>query len=234
LKALRVIGACACAVAVLLAGAWSGGALALPARPPSHAREGEIPVGDALEVGGQPMRLSLFYTSDAPVRVIRFYADAFRGRGLLPIVAADPGLSHVAAFDPGEHRQRFVTAVSQLRGQTLVLLGSIDRRRTSLTRTAATSFPVPDPHRGYLAFRSSDAGSSAESAQFVSPLAPVKVASFYRDALARAGYRETTDTPGGALLTFTRPGAAVSVAMQTLEGAAGSAVFVTRSEGQPL
>ena len=244
MSALRACAACALASAVLLAGAWSGGAFALPrqsllpqeAGEPAYARASEIPVGDSLEVAGQRMRLSVFYTADPPRRVTRFYADAFRARGLLPVVAADAGLAHVAAFDPSDHLQRFINAVPQPAGQTLVIVGAIDRRApATLTRGAAdASFPVPENHRAYLGFRSSDGAARAESAQFVSALSPVAVARFYRTALTRSGYRETTDAPGGSLLTFTNDGVALSIALQNLDEAGGAAVFVTRSEGRPL
>jgi hypothetical protein len=241
---LRTAAACVLASGVLLGGAWSGGAFALAPQGPSPRATGEpayphgseIPVGDSLEVAGQRMRLSVFYTADPPQRVTRFYADSFRARGLLPVVSADAGLAHVAAFDPRDHLQRFINAVPQPAGQTLVIVGAIDRRGpASLVRGAGdASFPVPENHRAYLGFRSSDGAAHAESAQFVSALSPGAVAGFYRTALTHTGYRETTDTPGGSLLTFARDGAALSIALQKLDDGGGAAVFVTRSEGRPL
>jgi len=219
----------------------SGGAFALPAEesPTLEAAYGQasvIRVGDSLQVAGQPMRLSIFYTDDPPERVIRFYAEAFRARGLLPVVAADEGLGHLAAFDPAVHLQRFVNAVPQPGRQTLVMAGAIDRRKPAAMVHAPCpgSLPLPDEHRAYLGFQSSDGPLRAESAQFVSSLRPDAIAAFYRATLGRSGYRETTETPGGSLLTFTASSSTLSIALQTLDDGAGAAVFLTRTEGRPL
>jgi hypothetical protein len=244
MRALRTCAACALAAVILLVGAMSGGAFALPAEESQRAdaleaaygQAGVVRVGDTLEVAGQPMRLAIFYTADPPERVVRFYAEAFRARGLLPVAAADQGLEHVAAFDPVVHLQRFVNAVPQPGGQTLVMLGAIDRRKPASVVHApgAGSLPLPDEHRAYLGFRSSDGSLRAESAQFVSSLRPDALATFYRTTLGRAGYRETTETPGGSLLTFTMASSTLSIALQVLDDGAGAAVFLTRTEGRLL
>jgi len=235
---LRLLGSFALVAAVLLGGAWMGGAFAESAgsaprpRLAEPRREGEIPVGDALEVSGQPMQLSLFYTADPPRRVALFYADAFRARGLLPVLAADEGLAHVSAFDPATGRQRFISAIPQPDGQTLVLVGTADPRHPPrfMSGPEGASFPVPPAHRAFIGFRSTDGGARAESAQFVSALGPGEVAGFYRRSLAGEGFSERPDS-SASLLSFARPGATVSVALQKLEEQQGAAVFVTRIEG---
>jgi hypothetical protein len=239
MTAARIAFALALACAVLIGGARAGGAFAQGSRshPPSTLayplRAGEIAVGDDLEVSGQPMQLSLFYTSDPPQRVARFYADAFRDRGLLPVVSGEGMPAHVSAFEPAARVQRFISAIPQPDGQTLVLMGATDPRRPPrfLRPTEESSLPRPPEHRAFLGFRSADAGSRAESAQFVSALPPREIATFYREALAADGYSERQDTSGEGLLTFARPGATVSVALQKLDEKQGAAVFVTRVEG---
>src|SRR5205814_9860628 len=107
----------------------AGPARALAPGPPGSAPLGAgtpgsssaLSVGDGLEVSGQPMQLSLFYPPDSPRRVIQFHAEAFRARGLLPVIAGDEALAHVAVFEPGSGLQRFISAVPQPDGQTLVL-----------------------------------------------------------------------------------------------------------------
>ena len=216
---LRLLGSFALVAAVLLGGAWMGGAFAESAGSEPR-REGEIPVGDALEVSGQPMQLSLFY------------ADAFRARGLLPVLAADEDLAHVSAFDPATGRQRFISAIPQPDRQTLVLVGTADPRHPPrfMSGPEGASFPVPPAHRAFIGFRSTDGGARAESAQFVSALGPGEVAGFYRRSLAGEGFSERPDS-SASLLSFARPGATVSVALQKLEEKQGAAVFVTRIEG---
>ena len=238
MTALRLLVSCGVATAALLAGAWMGGAFAETAggapRPwlGEPRREGAIPIGDALEVSGQPMQLSLFYTADPPRRVALFYADAFRARGFLPVLAADAELAHVSVFDPASGRQRFVSAIPQPDRQTLVLIGTTDPRRPPrfMSGPGGASFPVPPEHRAFVGFRSMDGATKAESAQFVSPLGPGEVAGFYRRSLAGEGFVERPESSAG-LLSFARPGASVSVALQKLADSQGAAVFVTRIEG---
>jgi len=238
----RLAVALSCAVAVLSAGAWVGGVRASGLPPPTRAgdapnpsypqRAPQIPVGDALVVADQPMQLSVFYTADLPDRVVQFYAEAFRARGLLPVLSRE--LAHVSVFDPASGQQRFVSAIAQPDGQTLVLAGAVDPRRPPrfLRGAGDASFPLPAEHRALVGFRSADGGARAESAQFVSSLAPRELAGFYRSALAREGFAERPDSADG-LLSFARPGATLSIAVQELGDTQGSAAFVTRVEGAP-
>jgi hypothetical protein len=188
-----------------------------------------------MEVSGQPMQLSLFYTADSPRRVIQFHADAFRARGLLPVLAGDDAIAHVSVFDPGSGLQRFISAVPQPDGQTLVLSGTTNPRRPPrfLRGAEGVSFPVPSGHRAFLGFHSADMGSRAESAQFVSAQPVHEVEAFYRQALGAQGFSEKHDRSGGSLMIFSRPGATVSVALQKLDENQGAAVFVTRVDGAP-
>jgi hypothetical protein len=238
MKALRLLAAFSLAATALLAGARAGGARAhhrvAATAPGTYPGAGDaIPVGEGVEVAGQPMRLSLFSTADAPARVAQFYADAFRARGLTPILAVDSGPAHVAVFDPADSVQRFVTAVPQPGGGTLVMSGSMDARRPPRFDGDAerASFPVPVEHRSYLAFRSVDLGSSAESAQFVTPLSAPEVAAFYRSTLVANGYSEAGDSPGEGMVNFVKGGLTISVATRSRGETSGTAVFVTRSEG---
>lgn len=242
--ALRFTAFLAAAVAVLLAGAWAGGALQ-PARAQAgrasratddlayqRSEVGEIAVGDALEVNGQPMQLSIFYTSDKPERVIEFYAQAFEARGVLPLVSAEPRLPYVAGFDPKDGLQRFISALPQPDGQTLVLIGITNPRRPPrLTRgPEEAGFPIPAENRGYLGYRSSDEGAQAESGQFVSSLGPPDVLAWYRRELPARGWSERVKDGSPAMGVFEKSGAILSVAVQALSEK-GSAVFVNQTSG---
>ena len=238
MSAARVALALALAFGALIAGASAGGAFAPGSRSSAAqnpGRAGELSVGDGMEVSGQPMQLSLFYTADSPRRVIQFHADAFRARGLLPVLAGDHALAHVSVFDPRTGLQRFVSAVPQPDGQTLVLSGATNPRRPPrfLRGAEGAPFPVPSGHRAFLGFQSVDAGSRAESAQFVSAQPVHEVEGFYRQALAAQGFSEKHDPSGGGLMIFSRPDATVSVGLQKLDENRGAAVFVTRLDGPP-
>src|SRR5205823_10671939 len=102
-----------------------------------------------------------------------------------------PRVAHVASFDPADGLQRFISALAGADGNTLVMVGATNPRTPPrfLEGGDRATFPVPAGHRGFLAFRSADAASTAESAQFVSSLTPHAVASFYRGSLAAQGYR---------------------------------------------
>jgi hypothetical protein len=220
--------------AVLFGGAAAGGAFSTAAVPPSaaydHRLSAEIPVGDALAVNGQPMRLSLFYTSDAPAHVIAFYVRAFLERGLTPVTLA----GHVSVFDPKDGLQRFVTAIEQRGGQTLVLVGSTDPSKPpQLLRSAeAAALPAPADARAFLGYRSDDEGARADSAQFVSASNSEDIREFYRRELSSKGFRERPDS-SVAMLQFAKPGATFSVGIQELGEEVGAAVFVQRLEGDP-
>lgn len=245
MRVLRLGGFLAAAGAVLVLGAWAGGALqpaqAQGGRPgratddlgyQRHSEVGEIAVGDSLEVNGQPMQLSIFYTSDAPQEVVRFYADAFAARGVLPVLSADPLLAHVAGFDPRDGLQRFISALPQPDGQTLVLVGITNPRRPPRFTKGAdeAGIPLPKENRGYLGYRSSDEGAQAESGQYVSALSAAALLAWYGRELPSRGWAERTQDSTPALAVFAKSGSILSVAVQTL-GEKGAAVFVNQTAG---
>lgn len=218
-----------------------GGAFALPDTAPGRRATadlaydrmngGEVAVGDVLEVNGQPMRLSVFSTSDPPRAVALFYARAFAARGVTPFVNPEEKAAQVAGFDPRDGNQRFVSALSQPDGQTLVLVGLTNPRRPPRFTTGAkeAGFPVPVESRAYLGYRSTDAGAEAESGQFVSPLASAEILAFYRHELPPRGFAERTGDSAGSLAVFGKGRETLSVTVQALGEHAGSAVFVSRT-----
>jgi hypothetical protein len=245
MRLVRTAIACLATFAVLLTGAWAGGACAparaqagrpprasLPDAFPSGRESAEIPVADALVVNGQPIQLSVLYTADSPEQVAGFYAAAFRARGLLPIANGDARLGHVSVFDPTDGLQRSVTALLERSGNTLVLLGLSDPRHLArlVSRASGAPFPVPEEHRAFLASSSEDGNVRAYSGQFVSSLTTGQVADFYRERLGGNGYTERSAQSGGGFLVFTKSGSTVSIALQPLEERGGSAAFVNHTE----
>ncbi len=250
--ALRIAAALSLASAALLGGAWAGQGLELDAgagldargrekegsatrraistlavRPPD-GRSDAIAIGDALEVAGQPITLSSFSTFDLPSRVIAFYAEAFRARGLVPVVSESEAFAHVSVFDPSDGLQRFAGALPLPGGGALVLTGTADPRLAPqmLSGERTVSLPLPPEHRALLSFRSVDGGTRAETAQFLTPMPVARVESFYREALGKQGYAQSGSREGG-VLTFAKPGVTFSLAAQDWKGS-GTAAFVTR------
>lgn len=240
----RAGGGVAAAAAVVAVGIWAGRGQPAKAAalPPGRATDelayagpshGEIPVGDAMEVNGQPMQLSIFYTDDAPEIVARFYAEAFRARRAMPIVAVDRAVTHVSAFDPRDGLQRFVNALPQSDGSTLVTIGVLDPRRPLRLsqEPGASSIPVPVEHRGFVSHRARDAGPASEAAQYVSRLTAPEILAFYRRELSARGFLERTEESSASVAVFTKGAGAMSVAVQSLSDDRGSAVFVHQSSG---
>jgi hypothetical protein len=245
LRALKVLLATAGAAGALLAGAWAGGAFsraeAAPGKPSratdplSYARssDGEIPIGDALVVNGQPMQLSLFITEDSPPRVVEYYRSAFEKRGLMAIAAADDSVGHVSVFDPEDGLQRFISAVPQPDGQTMVIVGVTNPRKAPRMTRAATKmpFPVPEESRGFLGYESQDGAARSQNGQFASSLSAQATLAWYRKALAAQGYQENARESSEAMAVFNRQGASITVAVQALAEKGSSMVFVNRIEG---
>jgi hypothetical protein len=247
MKSLRALCAGVAAIALLALGAWGGGAFPAaragtggPPRArianeyPERAGAGEIRIGDALVVNGQPMQLSVFYTSDPAERVIEFYASSFREKGLVPIARSEGRLGHVSVLDPQDGLQRFITALPGPGGQTMVMTGAVDPRRAPHLVSAGrrAPFPVPEEHRAYLGYSSDDAGAKATAGQFVTALAPERVREYYRSELGARGFAERRGESTPGLLQFAkRSGEAVTVAVQALGDREGSAVFVNQTQG---
>ncbi len=192
----------------------------------------EIPLGDALVVNGQPMQISLFTTHDGPEQVIAFYDSAFRARGLMPIATADAALGHVSVFDPEDGLQRFISALPQAEGETLVISGITNPSKAPrlLRGAQGAPYPVPEEHRGFMGYSSEDGGNRAHSGQFVTKLSVEEVHGFYRKQLAAEGWSESGDS-GPAMLLFLKGPTTLSVAVQALDAKNGAAVFVNKLEG---
>jgi len=203
------------------------------ARPDDAAdTASEIPLGDVLAVNGQPMQMSIFTTIDTPEQVIQYYRDAFEKRGLQPISFARAAAGHISVFSPQDGMQRFINALPQADGQTLVMVGITNPRKMPKLLNGAEDapFPVPKENRGYLGYASEDAGARAQTGQYVSSLSVAEVLAFYRKELAAAGFKEQ-EGGGGPLTVFVHGGVSISVALQQLDTKSGSAVFVNRVEG---
>jgi len=248
MKVVRAVCAGCVGLAVLAVGAWAGGGLSAaqagpgaPPRPhfaqeyPRQDQAGLVRIGDRLVVSGQPMQLSVFYTSDAPATVAAFYASSFREKGFAPVERNEGQLGHVSVFDPEDGFQRFITAVPGPRGQTLVMVGMVDPRHAPQLVSAARKapFPVPESHRAYLGYSSSDASVRADSGQFVTTLSTAQVRDYYRRELAARGFEERKSESAAGLMEFKKAaGETLTLAVQALDERQGSAVFLSQTRGE--
>ena len=108
---------------------------------------GEIPLGDVLAVNGQPMQLSIFTTHDGPEQLIAYYSDAFQKRGLMPMASADANAGHVSVFSSRDGMQRFINALPQADGETLVMVGITNPRNVPNLIDGAETRPFRSPRR---------------------------------------------------------------------------------------
>lgn len=248
-RLLRTLAACAATVCVLAFGAWLGGALApaahaaraarprategQPRYPGGGGQRGEIALGDGLSVNGQPMQLSLFFTSDPPAQVAAWYSEAIRKKGLLPIARSEAQVAHLSVFDPDDGLQRSVTALAQPGGETMVLLSAADPRRPPrlLTGAAKAAFPVPEEHRAFLSYDAEDAGTRSQNAQFVTALPAGAVLAWYRTQLLALGFTAQEEAGSQSLSSFRRGAVSIAIAAQALDAEKGAVVFVNRIEG---
>jgi hypothetical protein len=181
------------------------------------------------------MQLSVFYTGDAPATVAAFYASSFREKGFVPIERNEGQLGHVSVFDPEDGFQRFITAVPGPRGQTLVMVGMVDPRHAPQLVSAAQKapFPVPESHRAYLGYSSTDASVRADSGQFVTALSTAQVRDYYRRELAARGYQERKSESAAGLMEFKKAaGETLTLAVQALDERQGSALFLSQTRGK--
>ncbi|MBS2023389.1 MAG: hypothetical protein JST92_13340 [Deltaproteobacteria bacterium] len=206
-----------------------------PSAPASvFENDSDISLGDGLSVNGQPMRLSLFVTTDQAQQVVASYSDVFLQRGLIPIAHTEGRIGHVSVFDPEDGLQRFVSALPQGDKQTLVMVGATSPTHAPhfLRGAKDAPFPVPPEHRAFLGYASDDGGQHAQSGQFVTTLSTKVLREYFRSELVtHAGFAERSDT-GDAMWVFTKPGVSITVAAQQLSDKSGSAVFVNRIEGE--
>lgn len=174
--------------------------LAAPAPLPTDSSM-EVSLGDGLTLWGQPSRLSLFWTGDASIDVVRLYSDAWEAAGLEPMVRRLDRVSSVSAVEPATGLMRSVT-VLDAGDERLVLPSLTDVRHLPDLSARNAPVPIPENARAYSAQFSDDVNAAGYHATYLVPLTPSRAVEFYRVNMEERGYRQIQSTmkgtPGGA------------------------------------
>lgn len=195
---------------------------------------GEVPLGDGLEIWGQPVQLSLFWTPDETDTVTTSYLDAWESAGLVTSEKRMGNVSIVSALDESTGLMRSVTVLEHESGERLVLPGITDIRSMPDPTPTGAPVPVPDNAKAYMAHVADDVVALTYSGSFIVPMAPSRIVRFYEVELGKAGYVPSPRMSAGArsdVAEWTRGPESITVAASALEkqDAASSFVVVTHA-----
>jgi hypothetical protein len=158
--------------------------------PPGLAHgTAEVPIGDALELWGQPTRLDLFWTRDPVAEVTRTYVDAWKAAGFDPQVRKLDKVTSVSAVDNSTGLMRTVTVMDS-GDERLVIPGLTDIRVFPDVSSAHAPVPIPEDADSFLANSADDTTSVSYSATFLMPTPADDVILFYMTEMKKRGYAE--------------------------------------------
>lgn len=193
--------------AVLGLGLWIGAPEAEAAGSGSQVRLGPpvraadeavaIPLGESMELFGQPSQLSLFWTVDSPEEVARLYTDTWKAAGFEPHLTRLDRATHVSAIDPETGLMRAVTILAQAE-ETLVLPAITDVRVMPDLTSQRAPVPVPENARAYMGHSADDTSQLTFTGSYLVPLRPEQVLRFYERELAGEGYERREGFGKGA------------------------------------
>lgn len=189
----------------------------------------EISIGDGLRVNGQRVSLRQYYSDDPPSAVADHYELAFRDMGLQVQRFDLPSASYVGALAE-DGRFVSVTLLPQPDGATMVVPGLSEGAFKPGEEAKRSPIPIHPSYENLLSYSSHDGGKDAVAAQYTTPLSHAQIRAWYGRTLKRAGFRiragsrlpERTDHE---VLRFRRGHAYLTVALQALEGSAGTLVY---------
>ena len=190
-------GAAAAALGVgLVAGAPEAAAGAGPARtttlstPDRGDPDGEVSLGESMQVWGRPTRLSMFHTSDTTEQVIDLYTEAWKDVGVTPpVIKRLDRVTSVSVLEEKTGLMRSVT-VQDMGEERLVMPSLVDIRVFPDLGTRAAPVPVPENAKGYSGQAADDAMSISYHATYLAPMSPKTAIAFYRQELVPLGYAE--------------------------------------------
>jgi hypothetical protein len=169
---------------------------------------GEVPIGDMLEMWGQPSQLNMFWTNDSADEVARTYSDAWKAAGFEPRTQRIDRVVNVSFVETTTGLMRTVT-IMEAGDQRVVLPGLTDIRVAPDTTPDRSPVPVPEGASGFVAHTADDSGSVAYNASYAAPIASDTIIAFYRAEMTRLGYTERANpevrkVPAGAAIEFER------------------------------
>jgi hypothetical protein len=163
---------------------------------------GEVPLGESMELWGQPTRLSTFWTPDPVVEVVRIYVEAWQKSGLDPQVREIDKVTAVHALESETGLMRSVTVID-LGEERLVVPNVSDVRTIPDLGPRHAPVPIPENATAYLGQVADDTTSLTFSANYLVPLEPDRLLAFYKRELEPDGY----EVQQGALSRRTREAA---------------------------
>ncbi len=180
----------------------------LAAPPASSHGTRDVPLGDALQLWGEPARVDLFWTTDSVNEVARTYVDAWKAAGFDAQVHTIDAVTSVAALDTHTGLMRSVTILSS-GDERVVLPGLTDMRVLPDTSPAGAPVPIPETAHAYIASSADDTTSISYNGTYMVPLKPERTIAFYRVEMGQRGYAEVSKPDlrrvhNGLTVEFTR------------------------------
>lgn len=191
--------------------------------------QGEIPVGDSIQLAGRPSKLKLFWTSDAPEKVVRSYGEAWDKAGMIVHYERLDRVTSVSAVEASTGLMRVVTVIDE-GDQRMVLPNITDIRVPPNTSPEGAPLPLPEGTTAYMSHIADDATSVNYHATYRVPATSKQMMAFYETELGKSGYAVSEakkNLKGGASLEFTRGVEWISVVASDepqMEGVGGEPV----------
>ena len=199
---------------------------------PRYPRASEFPMGERHEVGEGELRMSYFSTSDAPLRVARYYRTIWEQEGLAVHESVTPSGGVVGTFDPRIGAARSVTILTA-QGRTWAFPAVVERPLAAVESGdlgERDGLPVfPGSSRG-LTHRSTEGDDRILVSTYSNEGGLGENLAFYRRELLGSGWRavpsrEFEELEGHRVLEFQREGEGLTINL-TPVGEEGDQVVV--------
>jgi len=162
-----------------------------PAVMPQYPGAREYPMGDALTMGTNRMKMSYFHTRDDTLRVASFYAAQWKAAGYFVTEDISPAGGIVAAYDPAKGILRQV--LIKHKGDTTAVYPSLlmePLRPSTGSNATSPDVPVYPGAEGVLAFGARDPGHKSKVTMYTNYGGLVNNVEFFRSNLPERGWRE--------------------------------------------
>jgi hypothetical protein len=169
------------------AGAAGAGPRSLGVPDRDGRSQGEVPLGESVEIFGRPARLSTFWTADSVDEVVRTYSDAWEKAGLNPLVKRLDRVTMVTSVDPDTGLMRSATIMDS--GEDRLVIPSVtDVQGTPKLDPSESPVPIPENAKAFMSQVADDVTALSYTANFLVPLVPARAVEFYKVELGSLGY----------------------------------------------
>jgi hypothetical protein len=150
---------------------------------------GEVSLGDSMQLNGRPTRLSMFWTPDETDEIVRVYSEAWKKAGFIPQVRTLDRVTSVTIVENETGLMRSVT-ISDAGDQRMVTPSVSDIRQFPDSSPRTAPVPVPENAQMYLSQVADDANAVSYHATFLMPNSPAQAVEFYKIEMGKLGYAE--------------------------------------------